>query len=44
MTTVTDTSKPRAARFDVANVLQHFATVAIFVVLVIVASFWSDSF
>jgi ribose/xylose/arabinose/galactoside ABC-type transport system permease subunit len=44
MTTVTEIQKPKAARFDVANVLQHFATVAIFIVLVIVASFWSDSF
>lgn len=44
MTTVTETSKPRAARFDVANILQHFATLTIFLVLVVVASFWSDSF
>lgn len=44
MTTVVHPTKRKAANFDLASFLQHFATLAIFLVLVIVASFWSDSF
>ncbi|GGE11858.1 sugar ABC transporter permease [Aureimonas endophytica] len=44
MTTVAEAPQRPAPKFDLANALQHFATLAIFLVLVVVASVWSDSF
>lgn len=44
MTTVSQTQSRETRKVDFANVIQHFATLAIFLVLVIAASVWSDAF
>ena len=44
MTTAVDAPRRQARKFDFGSAVQHFATLAIFLVLVVVASVWSDSF
>lgn len=46
MSTTTDTTMPQETRrkIEFRTILQKFGTLAIFLVLVIVATFWSDSF
>ena len=44
MTVAVDAHTDRKKSFDLADFLQRFATLGIFLVLVIAASFWSDSF
>ncbi len=44
MTTVSQTPGRDARKIDFASAIQHFATLAIFLVLVVAASVWSDAF